>query len=255
MIIDSHAHLYYDDIISELDKVLERAVESGVSRIIVPAVDFETSKKIISLCDKNEMIYGAVGFHPGDIKETKEEDIKLLEEFLQHPKIVAIGEIGLDFYWDTSYKDKQFFFFKEQIEIAKDKNLPVIVHTRNSTNEAIEIIKEKYDDRLKGQFHCFSGNMEELNNILELQNFYVSFCGNITFKNYKDSEIVKNTPVNRLLSETDTPFLAPDPYRGKRNEPAYLKYTLKKISEIKATDLNELEDSIYQNIMNLFFTI
>jgi TatD DNase family protein len=255
MIIDTHAHLFYDDIIAEMDKILERAAESGVSRIIVPAVDIPTSGKIIKLCDKYDMIYGAAGFHPGDIKDTGNEDLKLLEEFLQHPKIVAIGEIGLDFYWDISYKDKQFFFFKEQIELAKDKNLPVIVHTRNSTKEAVEIITEKYDKNLKGQFHCFSGTQEDLDSILKLENFFVSFCGNITFKKYKDTEIIKNTPVNRLLSETDSPYLSPEPFRGKRNEPAFLKYTLKKISEIKETDPGTLESAIYQNVMNLFFTI
>jgi TatD DNase family protein len=255
MIIDTHAHLFYDDIVLEMDAILERAVESGVSRIIVPAVDIPTSEKIISLCDKYDMIYGAVGFHPGDIKETKIEDIKLLEEFIQHPKIVAIGEIGLDFYWDVSYKEKQYIFFKEQIDIAKDKNLPVIIHTRNSTKEAIEIIKEKYDKSLKGQFHCFSGDESDLDNILKLNNFYLSFCGNITFKKYKDIEIIKKTPIEKMLFETDSPYLSPEPYRGKRNEPSYLKYTLKRLSEIKQIEYELLETMIYQNSMTLFFTI
>jgi TatD DNase family protein len=255
MIIDTHAHLFYDDIMLEMDAILERAIESGVSRIIVPAVDIPTSEKIISLCDKYDMIYGAVGFHPGDIKETNIEDIKLLEEFIQHPKIVAIGEIGLDFYWDVTYKDKQYIFFKEQIDIAKDKNLPVIIHTRNSTNEAIEIISEKYDKSLKGQFHCFSGDESDLDNILKLDNFYLSFCGNITFKKYKDIEIIKKTPIEKMLSETDSPYLSPEPYRGKRNEPSYLKYTLKRLSEIKQVEYELLESTIYQNSMNLFFTI
>jgi TatD DNase family protein len=255
MIIDTHAHLYYDDIVSELDKVLERAAESGISRIIVPAVDMQTSVKIISLCDKYEMIYGAVGFHPGDIKDTDSGELKLLEEFLHHPKVVAIGEIGLDYYWDVSYKDKQISFFKEQIEIAKANNLPVIVHTRNSTKDAVEIISEKYDGNLKGQFHCFSGTTGDLSNILKLDNFFVSFCGNVTFKKYKDISIIENAPLNKLLSETDTPYLSPEPFRGKRNEPAYLKYTLKRISEIKNVEYDLLESSIYQNVMNLFFTI
>jgi TatD DNase family protein len=255
MIVDTHAHLYYDDIMLDLDGVLERAAESGVSRIIVPAVDMHTSKKIITLCDKYEIIYGAAGFHPGDIKDTGNDEIKLLEEFISHPKVVAIGEIGLDYYWDKTYIDKQIFFFKEQIDIAKDKNLPVIIHTRNSTKEAIEIITGKYDYKLKGQFHCFSGTTEDLDNILKLDNFFVSFCGNITFKKYKDTDIIKNVPQEKLLSETDTPYLSPEPFRGKRNEPSFLKYTLKRISEIKETEYEILENAIYQNVMNLFFTI
>jgi TatD DNase family protein len=255
MIIDTHAHLFYDDIIQEIDKILERASESGVSKIIIPAVDLLSSQKILSLCDKYEMLYAAVGFHPGDIAETNPDDIKLLEEFTSHPKVVAIGEVGLDFYWDVSYNEIQFFFFKEQIELAKDKNLPIIIHTRNSTFEAIEIIKEKNDHKLKGQFHCFSGSEDDLENILKLENFYISFCGNITFKKYKGDNIVVNTPVEKLLSETDSPYLSPEPYRGKKNEPSYLKYTLKKISEIKQIEYQSLENSIYKNCIKLFFTI
>lgn len=255
MIIDTHAHLFYDDIMLEMEDVLERALDSGVSRIIVPAVDIQTSEKVLTLCDKYEMIYGAVGFHPSDIKETEPENIKILESFLKHPKIVAIGEIGLDFYWDTSYKEKQFQFFREQIDMAKDYNLPIIIHTRNSTKEAIEIISEKYDEKLKGQFHCFSGDVKDLEDILNLDNFYVSFCGNVTFKKYKNIEIIEKAPKERMLSETDTPYLSPEPFRGKRNEPAYLKYTLKKISEVKNTEYSEFEEQVYRNVMNLFFTI
>jgi TatD DNase family protein len=255
MIIDTHAHLFYDDILLEMDAILERAVDSGISKIIVPAVDIPTSEKIISLCNKYDIIYGAVGFHPGDIKETNIEDLKLLEEFIQHPKIVAIGEIGLDFYWDKSYIEKQYIFFKEQIELAKDKNLPVIIHTRNSTKEAVEIIKGKYDKSLKGQFHCFSGDENDLDNILKFDNFYVSFCGNITYKKYKDIDIIIKTPVEKMLSETDSPYLSPEPFRGKRNEPSYLKYTLKRLSEIKQVEYETLESIVYKNVMNLFFTI
>lgn len=255
MIIDTHAHLFYDDIVADMHGVLERAAESGVSRIIIPAVDLVTSKKIISLCDKYDMLYGAVGFHPCDIKDTNSDDIKLLEEFTSHPKIVAIGEIGLDYYWDDSFKDKQFFFFREQIELAKEKNLPVIIHTRSSTSDAVKIIKENYDEKLKGQFHCFSGNENDLAEILKLGNFYLSFCGNVTYKKFADINSVINTPVEKLLSETDTPYLTPVPNRGKKNEPAYLKYTLQKIAEIKQIENNLLEDIVYNNCIKLFFTI
>lgn len=254
MIIDTHAHLFYEDMVQEMDRILERAVESGVERIIIPAVDIPTSEKIISLCDKFEMLYGAVGFHPGDIKETNPKDIKLLEDFIKHPKIVAIGEIGLDFYWDVSYKEKQYVLFQEQIELAKDKNLPVIIHTRKSTKEAIEIITDKYDESLKGQFHCFSGSESELKEILKLENFYISFCGNVTFKKYKDIEIIEKTPVEKILSETDSPYLSPEPYRGKRNEPAYIKFTMKKLAEMKNVEYDLFESTVYKNVMNLFFT-
>lgn len=255
MIIDTHAHLFYDDIVKEMNLFLDRAIESGIEKIIVPAVDIKTSETITSLCDKYDMIYGAVGFHPCDIKETEPEDIKLLEGFLQHPKIIAIGEIGLDFHWDTTYNEKQFIFFKEQIEMAKSYKLPVIIHTRKSTKEAIEIIKISYDNSFKGQFHCFSGDQSDMEQITNLENFYLSFCGNITFKKYNDTEIIKKIPVEKILSETDTPYLAPEPFRGKRNEPSYIKYTMKKLAEIKEIEYETFEAIVYKNVMNLFFTI
>jgi TatD DNase family protein len=255
MIIDTHAHLFYDEFLPVMDSLIDKALQAGITKIIVPAVDLQTSQKVISLCDKYDMIFGAVGFHPEDIVQVNPNDIKLLEEFTSHPKIVAIGEIGLDFYWDVSYKDKQFFFFKEQIELAKAKNLPVIIHTRNSTSDAIDILKEKNDFKLKGQFHCFSGTENDLENISIMKNFYVSFCGNITFKNFKDTNIIINTPVEKLLSETDTPYLSPEPFRGKKNEPSNLIYTLKKLAEIKQIEYNLLIEALYKNCINLFFTI
>lgn len=255
MIIDTHAHLYYDDIAADMENVLERAEASGVSRIIIPAVDYKTSLKTIELCVKYEMLYGAVGFHPCDIKETNPGDIKLLEELTSHHKIVAIGEIGMDYYWDKSYNDKQIFFFKEQMELAKDKNLPVIIHTRNSTTEAIEIVKQSYCEKLKGQFHCFSGNENDLQEVLKLGNFYLSYCGNATYKKFNDLNSLLNTPVEKMLSETDSPYLTPEPYRGKKNEPSYLKFTLNKIAELKNVNNNILEETVYNNCMKLFFTI
>jgi TatD DNase family protein len=255
MIIDTHAHLFYEDIVSDMDNILKRAEESGIEKIIIPAVDLKTSEKIVSLCDKYDMLYGAAGFHPCDIKETNPDNIKHLEDIISHPKIIAIGEIGLDYYWDKSYKDKQFVFFKEQIELAKDKNLPVIIHTRNSTPDAVKIVKEKYDSRLKGQFHCFSGSEKDLDEVLNLENFYISYCGNVTYKKFGDMESLLKTPVDKLLSETDSPYLTPVPFRGKKNEPSYLKYTLKKIAELKNTDNKILEDTVYNNCMKLFFSV
>jgi len=255
MIIDTHAHLFYDEIVEKMDNVLERALESGVNRIIIPAVDIKSSEKTIELCEKYEMLYGAVGFHPCDIRDTKPEEMKHIEEFASHPKIVAIGEIGLDYYWDISYRDKQIYFFTEQIELARDKNLPVIIHTRNSTTDAIEIVKQRNDENLKGQFHCFSGNENDLNEVLKLDNFYLSYCGNATYKKFSDINSLMNTPVEKMLSETDSPYLTPEPFRGKKNEPSYIKYTLKKIAELKNIDNNVLEDTVYNNCKKLFFTI
>ncbi|MBK8550947.1 MAG: TatD family hydrolase [Ignavibacteria bacterium] len=253
MITDTHAHLYFPECISIIDEILSRARDSGIRRIIVPAVDLETSKVAIELSEKYEMIYCAVGIHPGDVNKAEINVIDELNKLLEREKVVAVGETGLDYYWDTSNIEKQKSFFKIQIELAKSHKLPVIIHTRNSVDDAVEMIKENYDKDLRGQFHCFSGNKIQLNAILSMDNFYVSYCGNITYKNYADIDVIKKTPQERLLSETDSPFLPPVPYRGKKNEPSYIIHTLDKISEIKGANTDELLKSINKNVESLFF--
>lgn len=253
MITDTHAHLYYPEIISNLDEILSRAKDEGITKIIVPAVDLETSITGIQLSEKYEMIYCALGIHPGDVNKEDLRNIDKIEKLISHEKVVAIGEIGLDYYWDTSNIAKQKEFFSVQIELAKSYNLPVIIHTRSSVDDAISIVRKMYDNNLRGQFHCFSGNIDQLDNILELDNFYVSFCGNVTYKNFTDSEVLIKCPVERMLSETDSPFLTAVPNRGKKNEPSYIVNTLKKISEIKNTDYKKFMEKIYSNSEKLFF--
>ncbi|MDQ3019099.1 MAG: TatD family hydrolase [Bacteroidota bacterium] len=253
MITDTHAHLYYPEVISNIDEILSRANDEGIERIIVPAVDFETSKQIIDMSEKYDMIFCALGVHPCDVHKNELKVIEEIEKFLLHPKVVAVGETGLDYYWDTSGFEKQKSFFKLQIELAKSYRLPIVIHTRNSVDDAIEIIKKNYDENLKGQFHCFSGNESQLNKILELDNFYVSYCGNITYKNFNGTEVIKKTPAEKILSETDAPFLPPVPYRGKKNEPSYIIHTLRKISEVKEIEYDVLLNSINENADRLFF--
>jgi TatD DNase family protein len=253
MITDTHAHLYYPEIISKLDEILSRAKDDGITKIIVPAVDLETSQTAIKLSEKYDMIYCALGVHPGDVNKNELKVIDKIEELISHEKVVAVGEIGLDYYWDTSNIDKQKEFFSAQIELAKSYKLPVIIHTRSSVEDAINMIEEKYDDKLSGQFHCFSGNSDQLKRILSLKNFYVSFCGNITYKNFSESDVVINCPIEKILSETDSPFLPPVPYRGKKNEPSYIVNTLRRISELKNSDFKEDLKMIYSNSENLFF--
>lgn len=253
MIIDTHAHLYYPEIINQLEDILARAKDNEVEKIIVPAIDLETSKEVLALSEKYGMIYGALGIHPSEVNKFELDILDEIEKLLNHEKIVAIGEIGLDYYWDTSNIEKQKSFFKLQIELAKAKNLPVVIHTRNSIDDAIEIIMNKYDKTLKGQFHCFSGNITQLEKILSIENFYVSYCGNITYKNFSETDVVKKTPVEKILSETDSPFLTPTPYRGKKNEPSYITHTLKKISEFKEMDYSRLIKIIQNNVERIFF--
>lgn len=253
MITDTHAHLYYPEIISDIENILSRAKDSGIERIIVPAVDVETSKTILNLSEKHDMIYCALGIHPCDVNKSEPKNIDEIEKLLSHEKVVAIGETGLDYYWDKSNIEKQKEFFQLQIDLAKSRKLPIVIHTRNSIEDAIEMIKNSYSDDLSGQFHCFSGTEDQLKEILSMKNFSLSFCGNITYKNFTEQEVIKKTPPDRLLSETDSPFLPPVPYRGKRNEPSYIFKTLEKISELKEMDLKELLLNVKSNADRLFF--
>lgn len=252
MIIDTHAHLYYDNIVVNLDEVLERASDTGIKAIIVPAVDLKTSQEIIQLAEKYEIIYALVGIHPGDVNKSNVSDIDEIEKLCSHEKVVGIGETGLDYYWDKSNIDLQKEFFRLQIDLAKDKKLPIVIHTRDSTRDAIAMIKENYGDDLSGQFHCFGGTPDEVSDILPMENFYISFCGNVTYKNFKEMATVKAVPIERMLSETDSPFLTPIPNRGKTNEPANVIYTIEKIAEVKGMDKSILMDEMLNNALKLF---
>lgn len=253
MITDTHAHLYYPELISQIGDILARAEDAGIRRIIVPAVDAETSKAVIELSTKYDQIYCAIGIHPCDVSKTDYSAFEEIAELAANKKVVGIGETGLDYYWDKSGMERQKEFFRLHIELAKQVELPIIIHTRDSTQDAISMISEKIDDKLSGHFHCFSGNKEELKRILDFRNFYVSYCGNVTYKNFKTAEVVEQTPAERMLSETDSPFLPPVPYRGKTNKPAFVIHTLKKISEIKQMDYDDLTSAIGKNTEILFF--
>ncbi len=253
MIIDTHAHLYYKELTENLDVILENAEKNGIKKIIIPAVDLKTSEVILNMCEKNESLFSAVGIHPSEVKSAGKNDIKFIEEFTSHKKVVAIGEIGLDYYWDRSYIQEQQVVFNEFIELANDKLLPIIIHTRESVDDAIKIVKERFaEGKTTGQFHCYSGDLNQMKEILELKSFYLSFGGNITYKNYKDYSIIEYLPIDRLLFETDSPFLPPVPHRGKKTEPSFIVHTIEKIAEIKSIDIQNLKQSVYTNTLNLF---
>jgi TatD DNase family protein len=252
MIIDTHAHLYYDNIAVNIDDILKRAIDTGISAIIVPAVDIKTSREVIQLCEKYDVIYGLIGIHPGDVNNSSLSDIDELEKLTSHEKVVGIGETGLDYYWNKSNIEIQKQYFKLQIELAKDKKLPIVIHTRDSTEEAIAMIVDNYDENLSGQFHCFGGSPDEAAKILTLDNFYISFCGNVTFKNFKEGETVMAVTPEKMLSETDSPFLTPIPNRGKTNEPSNVIYTIDKIANMKSLEKDIFIKILYENALSLF---
>jgi TatD DNase family protein len=252
MFIDTHAHLFYPNFNGEVDQLIERANNAGVKYIIVPGTDLATSKKAIELAETYESVYAAVGIHPHDTKEWKDSFIETLEEFSKHPKVVAIGEIGLDYYYDFSPKDLQMVAFKKQIELAIKVGLPIVVHNRDSNEDMMKTIREYKDTSLKAQFHCFAGSAEDARELTEMGHL-ISFTGNITFKKFDSlREIVKSIKIDKLLLETDSPFMTPEPYRGKRNEPSNVLLVAEKIAEVHNVSLDDVSRITNYNAYKLF---
>ena len=256
MFIDTHAHLNYPEIAQNINEVLSRAIDSGVEKIIVPATSYKSSLEVIELVRKHEMLYGAVGIHPTELTDFNEKKLQEIESLCSEEKIVAVGEIGLDYFWEPYDKELQNYVLSSQLQIAKKNNLPVILHNRSSSEDLMKIIINEYDNgNLRGQFHSFSGDSAMAKKCIEL-GFYISFTGNITYKpndsTYTAYDIIKNTEPVNLLLETDTPYLPPMPYRGKKNEPSYLKYTAAKIAQLKEMEISELGEITSKNAEILY---
>lgn len=240
MLVDTHVHLNAKQFMEDCEAVIERAYDAGVSRMIVVGFDEETIKLAIEIAETYEPIYAAVGWHPVDAIDFEEQHLKWLEELSNHPKVVALGEMGLDYHWDTSPKDVQAEVFRKQIHLAKRVNLPIIIHNREATEDVIHILQEENAQEVGGIMHCYSGTREELQPCLDM-GFYISLGGPVTFKNAKEvKEVAKIIPLDRLLIETDAPYLAPHPYRGKRNEPAYVKLVAEEIARLREIEFKDL---------------
>ncbi len=252
MLIDTHAHLFFPNFDDDLDQVVKNAKSSGVTGILVPGTNLETSKKAIDISDRYEMVYASVGVHPHDTKDWDSDWINELRELSNHKKVVAIGEIGLDYFYDYSPKEKQIDAFRQQIDLALELNLPVIVHNRDSNEDLMTIIREYKNSKLKAQFHCFAGSAEDAKELTKM-NHFVSFTGNITFKSRQElREILSKLSPENLLLETDSPFMTPVPFRGKRNEPAHVNYVAEKIAEVHNITKEEVGKITSQNAFKLF---
>lgn len=252
MLIDSHAHLDDKRFDKDRDKIIKNLKNEGIDIVINPGADFASSVKSVKLSEEYECIYAAVGIHPHDVKDMDENTIEFLREFSKKEKVVAIGEIGLDYYYDNSPRDLQKKWFREQIKLAKEVNLPIIVHDRDAHGDVYEIIKEECDGNLTGVLHCYSGDIELAKQFIEM-GFYISFAGPITFKNAKTpKEVAKEIPIEKILIETDSPYLTPDPHRGKRNEPLYVSYVAQMIAQVKGITYNEVEKITSENTKRLF---
>ncbi|SIS12337.1 TatD family hydrolase [Peribacillus simplex] len=252
MLFDTHVHVNAEQFNEDLEDVIDRAKEAGVNNMVVVGFDRPTIIRAMELIEAYDFMYAAVGWHPVDAIDMTEEDLQWIEELSNHPKVVAIGEMGLDYHWDKSPKDVQMEVFRKQIRLAKKVGLPIIIHNREATADIVNILKEEEASMVGGIMHCFSGSAETALECINM-NFYISLGGPVTFKNAKKpKEVAAAVPLDRLLIETDCPYLAPHPYRGKRNEPSYVKLVAEQIAEIKQLTLEEVSQATTENAKKLF---
>ena len=249
MIIDAHCHLYYDELASDIDNVIQRAIDAGVSRLVCVGTNVEDSKKCLSITENNDDIFASSGVHPHDAKDVTEGYADEIYELMEYESMIAIGEIGLDYYRNLSEPETQKKVFKELMEVAQDLDKPVIIHNRDADADTLEIIGNY--PSVQGVAHCFSSTLETAQAFLEM-GYYISFSGNITYKNSHLPEIVKSIPLDRVVVETDSPYLSPEPERGKSNEPSRIIHTLTKLSEIYGLSLEEMAKYTYDNTAELF---
>lgn len=266
MYIDSHAHIFYEDYRDDLQEVLNRALEAGVRTVIVPGTTVETSREAIQLAERHEFVYACVGIHPHEAGKATDNLLSEIESMSMHAKVVAIGEVGLDYFYDFSPRERQLEVFTAQLGIAVRRNLPVVVHTRDSMVPTIEAVRKtvagatEWRTRTsengsvrgtRGVFHCFTGTAEEARTLFSL-GFYVSYPGIVTFKNSPVASVLKEIGLENILLETDSPYLTPVPFRGKRNEPSHIPLIADKIAEICGTSPASVGSQATLNTRTLF---
>lgn len=252
MLIDTHSHIYSEDFTHDRDEALQRAYESGVKKIILPNIDSGSIKHMLDLADAYpHLCFPLIGLHPTSVEEDYQEELHAIEYWLDKRKFYGIGEIGIDLYWDKKYAKEQMDVFRYQIKIAKQKNLPVVIHVRDSFEETYRIVKEEQDGTLKGIFHCFTGNETEAQKVIDV-GFHLGIGGVVTFKNSNLDKVLQKTGVENLVLETDAPYLAPVPKRGKRNESSYLVFIAQKLAEIYNVPLTRIAEITTQNARKLF---
>lgn len=251
MFTDTHTHMDSESFQEDRHEALMRAYDAGVTRIVNVGFNRETIPTTLELSRRYDFVYAVVGWHPQDAKDMTPEDLEELESLLTQPKVVALGEIGLDYYWDTSPKDVQARVFREQIRLARKLGKPIVIHNRDAHQDILEILKEEKAAEVGGIMHCFSGSWETAKLCLDM-NFHISFAGPVTFKNAKQpKEVLARVPLDRLLLETDAPYLTPHPYRGKRNETGYVRYVAEAAAEIRGMPLEELARVTTENAVAL----
>ena len=246
--IDTHVHLNdnaYNDILNE---IIQSANNNGINKMIIIGCDYQSSLKAIEIAKKYENIYAMVGLHPSEVDHETDRDLNWLKELLVEDKVIGVGEIGLDLYWTKENKDLQIEYFEKQLQLSLEYNLPVSIHSRDAIELTYQILsKNKY----KGVIHCFSGSLEMANKFIKL-GYLIGIGGVVTFKNTNLKDVVRNIPMESIITETDGPYLAPTPFRGKMNKPEYIKLIVDEIASLKSLSVNEVEMQIDKNVKKVF---
>jgi TatD DNase family protein len=252
MLIDTHSHIYTGDFNSDIDEVIQKAYNNDVKKIILPNIDPGSIKRLIDLSNAYPHIcYPLMGLHPTSVTEDYKEDLQAVEYWMEKYKFYGIGEIGIDLYWEKAFLKEQQDAFRYQIKMAKNCQLPIVVHVRNSFQEVYKIVKEEQDGSLKGIFHCFSGDEVEAQKAIDL-GFLLGIGGVLTFKNSNLREVIEKFDIKNIVLETDSPYLAPEPKRGQRNESSYLVYVAQKLAEVYNIPVKEVAEITTKNARNLF---
>ena len=250
-LVDTHTHLFASEFDSDIKEVIQNSIECGVQKMLLPNIDSNTTEQMLTLAPQN--CYPMMGLPPCSVKkENIEFELQHVKKMLSSHNFIAVGEIGIDLYWDQSNLEYQKNAFEMQINFAKEFNLPIVIHTRNSFEEAIKIVEKFNDNNLSGVFHCFSGDLKEAERIIALENFYLGIGGVVTFKNGGIDKFINQIDLNHILLETDSPYLAPTPYRGKRNESKYITKIAEKLSELYGVSKEIISETTTSNAYKLF---
>jgi len=252
ILVDTHAHLYTTQFDKDREEMIQRAFDNNIKRIYLPNID---STSIASMLEVEaaypENCFAMMGLHPCSVKGSYKKELAIVEEWLKKRPFCAVGEIGIDLYWDTTFFEQQKDAFKIQINWAKERNLPIIIHSREATDIIIEILQEEKDDRLRGIFHCFGGSIEQADAIIDL-GFYLGIGGVLTFKRSGLDKTMESISLENVVLETDSPYLAPTPFRGKRNESSYIRQIAERLASIKETSVKEVAEHTTRNALKIF---
>ncbi|GHS91864.1 TatD family hydrolase [Bacteroidia bacterium] len=251
--IDTHTHVYLEEFDEDWEVMIERAKKAGITKLLLPNVDSDTVVRLHESCDRHpDYCFPMMGLHPTSVTSSRKNDLMEIRSWFDKRKYIAVGEIGIDLYWDKTYIKEQKQVFVEQLHWSMEMNLPVVIHTRDAFPEVFECLNSVGVHNLRGIFHSFGGSREELEKVLQCENFLIGINGVVTFKNSNFRDYLNIAPIERIVTETDAPYLAPVPFRGKRNEPAYISYVVEKLAEVYGLPIETVKKKTSENAHKLF---